>query len=122
MQVPLAVPYRTGLLDHGEELEALLPHCSLELELTPPDAPAPTLLQYYQGTEGFNGWAAMNDLHRPWQNDRTNGSVAYPGEPIEAAQLDLALDLCDLMAAVHNSAATQGEAPHRRLWSPWVLH
>lgn len=109
MQVPLAVPYRTGLLDHGEELEALLPHCSLELELTPPDAQAPTLLQYYQGTEGFNGWAAMNDLHRPWQNDRTNGSVAYPGEPIEAAQLDLALDLCDLMAAVHNSAATQGK-------------
>ena len=36
MQVPLAVPYRTGLLDHGEELEALLPHCSLELELTLP--------------------------------------------------------------------------------------
>ena len=51
----------------------------------------------------------MNDLHRPWQNDRTNGSVAYPGEPIEAAPLDLALDLCDLMAAVHNSAATQGK-------------
>ena len=109
LQVPLAVPYRTGLLDSGEELEALLPHCSLELELTPPDEQAPTLLQYYQGTEGFNGWAAMNDLHRPWQNDRNNGSVAYPGEPIEAARLGLALDLCDLMAAVHNTAAAQGK-------------
>lgn len=108
-QVPLAVPYRTGLLDQGEELEALLPHCSLELELTPPGDEAPTLLQYYQGTEGFNGWAAMNDLHRPWQNDRQNGSVAYPGEPIEAAQLGLALDLCDLMAAVHNTAAVNGQ-------------
>ena len=33
-QIPLAVPYRTGLRDsRGEERRALLPHCSLEMEL-----------------------------------------------------------------------------------------
>ena len=107
-QVPLGVAYRTGLLRQGQELEALLPHCSFELELIPPDGTACTLLQYYQGTEGLNGWAAMNDLHRPWQNDRDNGTVAYPGQAIRAEQLLLALDLCDLMAAVHNTTACRG--------------
>lgn len=104
-QIPLAVPYRTGLRDsHGEERQALLPHCSLELELSP-DHGEPFLLQYYQGTEGLNGWAALNDLHRPWQNDRSNGSVAYLGPELTGATLSTALDVCDLMGAVHNSAA-----------------
>ena len=104
-QIPLAVPYRTGLHDsRGEEHQALLPHCSLELELKP-DLGEPFLLQYYQGTEGLNGWAALNDLHRPWQNDRTNGTVAYPGPVLTGETLTTALDLCDLMGAVHNSAA-----------------
>ena len=107
-QVPLGVAYRTGLLRQDQELEALLPHCSFELELIPPDGTACTLLQYYQSTEGLNGWAAMNDLHRPWQNDRANGTVAYPGQVFRAGQLLLALDLCDLMAAVHNTAADLG--------------
>ena len=108
-QIPLALPYRTGLLADGNELEALLPHCSLELELTPADGEPASLLQYYQGTEGLNGWAALNDLHRPWQNDRLNGTVKYPGEPLEGQRLELALDLCDLMAAVHNTAAAHGK-------------
>ena len=109
LQIPLAVPYRTGLLRHGLEIESLLPHCSLELELQPPDGAECVLLQFHQSTEGLNGWAAMNDLDRPWQNDRHNGTVAYPGEPLEADQLDLTLDLCDLMAAVHNSTAAAGQ-------------
>lgn len=108
-QIPLALPYRTGLLRHDLEIESLLPHCCLELELQPPEAAEPVLLQYYQGTEGLNGWAAMNDLDRPWQNDRGNGTVAYPGPAFEAEHLDLALDLCDLMAAVHNSTAAAGQ-------------
>ncbi len=108
-QIPLALPYRTGLLRHGLEIESLLPHCCLELELQPPEAAEPVLLQYYQGSEGLNGWAAMNDLDRPWQNDRGNGTVAYPGPAFEAEHLDLALDLCDLMAAVHNSTAAAGQ-------------
>jgi hypothetical protein len=107
-QVPLAVPYRTGLMRHGLEIESLLPHCSLELELQAPEEEAPVLMQYYQGTEGLNGWAPLNDLERPWQNDRQNGTVAYPGEAFEDDQLGLALDLCDLMAAVHNSTASDG--------------
>lgn len=104
-QIPLAVPYRTGLRDsRGEERRALLPHCSLEMELKP-DLGEPFLLQYYQGTEGLNGWAALNDLHRPWQNDRSNGTVAYLGSDLTGETLTTALDLCDLMGAVHNSAA-----------------
>lgn len=106
-QVPLAVPYRTGLLDaNGEEINALLPHCSLELELQPPDPEAESVMvQYYQGTEGLNGWAALNDQHRPWQNDRSNGSVAYPTDELRDHPLEEALDLCELMGAVHNSEA-----------------
>ena len=104
-QIPLAVPYRTGLSDsRGVERHALLPHCSLEMELKP-DLGDPFLVQYYQGTEGLNGWAALNDLHRPWQNDRTNGTVAYPGPMLTGETLTAALDLCELMGAVHNSAA-----------------
>ena len=106
-QIPLAVPYRTGLLDaNGEEIRALLPHCSLEMELQPPNPEADTVLvQYYQGTEGLNGWAALNDQHRPWQNDRSNGSVAYPTDELRDQPLEEALDLCELMGAVHNSEA-----------------
>ena len=106
-QIPLAVPYRTGLLDaNGEEIRALLPHCSLEMELQPPNPEADTVLvQYYQGTEGLNGWAALNDQHRPWQNDRSNGTVAYPTDELRDQPLEEALDLCELMGAVHNSEA-----------------
>ncbi len=105
LQIPLAVPYRTGLLDSsGTEIQALMPHASLELELQPPDSP-PVLLQYYQGVEGLNGWAALNELHRPWQNDRSNGSVAYPANELRGEQLGETLDLCELMGAVHNSEA-----------------
>ena len=106
-QIPLAVPYRTGLLAaDGEEIRALLPHCSLEMELQPASPEAdPVLLQYYQGTEGLNGWAALNDQHRPWQNDRSNGTVAYPTDELRDQPLEEALDLCELMGAVHNSEA-----------------
>ena len=104
-QIPLAVPYRTGLLDgSGAEIQALMPHCSLEMELEPPDS-SPLLLQYYQGVEGLNGWAALNELNRPWQNDRSNGTVAYPAHDISGEQLGETLDLCELMGAVHNSEA-----------------
>ena len=104
-QIPLAVPYRTGLLDAGGmEIQALMPHCSLEMELQPPDS-SPLLLQYYQGVEGLNGWAALNELQRPWQNDRNNGTVAYPADDISGEQLGETLDLCELMGAVHNSEA-----------------
>ena len=105
-QIPLAVPYRTGLEDeHNQEILALLPHCSFEMELKPQKGDS-FLLQYYQGIEGVNGWAAMNDLHRPWQNDRHNGTVAYPGEPFTGQRLSDAMEFTELMAAVHNLAAS----------------
>ena len=105
LQIPLAVPYRTGLLDEtGEEIQALMPHSSLEMELRPPDRSS-ILLQYYQGVEGLNGWAALNELHRPWQNDRSNGTVAYQATELRGEHLGETLDLCELMAAVHNSEA-----------------
>lgn len=101
-QIPLAVPYRTGLEDDQEnELMALLPHSSFELELKSADGEM-ILIQYYQGTEGLNGWAALNDLHRPWQNDRHNGSVAYPGSPFKGEDLSIAINISELMGAVHN--------------------
>ena len=104
-QVPLAVPYRSGLLNAGgEEIQALMPHCSLEMELQPPESSS-LLLQYYQGVEGLNGWAALNELQRPWQNDRSNGTVNYPANEISGEQLGETLDLCELMGAVHNSEA-----------------
>ena len=105
LQIPLAVPYRTSLLDEtGEEIQALMPHSSLEMELQPPSG-SPLLLQYYQGVEGLNGWAALNELHRPWQNDRNNGTVAYQATELRGAQLGETLNLCELMGAVHNSEA-----------------
>ena len=105
VQIPLAVPYRTGLINEtGEEIQALMPHASLELELQPPLG-SPLLLQYYQGVEGLNGWAALNELHRPWQNDRSNGTVAYQSSELRGEQLAETLDLCELMGAVHNSEA-----------------
>ena len=104
-QIPLGVPYRTGLLDEtGEDIQALMPHCSLEMELQPPNGSL-VLLQYYQGAEGLNGWAALNELHRPWQNDRNNGTVAYQATELRGAQLGETLNLCELMGAVHNSEA-----------------
>ena len=103
--MPLAVPYRTGLLNaDGEEIQALMPHCSLEMELQPPENSS-LLLQYYQGVEGLNGWAALNELQRPWQNDRSNGTVNNPANEISGEQLGETLDLCELMGAVHNSEA-----------------
>ena len=93
LQIPLAVPYRTSLLDKtGEEIQALMPHSSLEMELQPPSG-SPLLLQYYQGVEGLNGWAALNELHRPWQNDRSNGTVAYQATELKDEKLGETLDL-----------------------------
>jgi len=104
-QIPLGVPYRTGLLDEtGEDIQALMPHCSLEMELQPPNGSL-VLLQYYQGAEGLNGWAALNELHRPWQNDRSNGTVVYQATELSGEQLEETLDLCELIGAVHNNEA-----------------
>ena len=105
-QIPLAVPYRTGLQETNQkEINALLPHACLELELQPPEDET-VLLQYYQGTEGLNGWAAMNDLDRPWQNGRSNGSVQYSPTVFRDQQLTDAIELCELMGAIHNSEAS----------------
>jgi len=104
-QVPLALPMRTNLLDgDGRELQTLLPHSCLELELR--QGSTTITLQYYQGTEGLCGWEALNDLDRPWQNNRHNGTVRYLGEPFEGDQLLAVLDLCDWMALVHNHQST----------------
>ena len=105
-QIPLAVPYRTGLQETNQkEINALLPHACLEMELQPPGG-EPVLLQYYQGTEGLNGWAAMNDLDRPWQNGRSNGTVHYSPTVFQDQQLTDAIELCELMGAIHNSEAS----------------
>jgi len=106
-QVPIALPLRTGLLEaSGTEAMALLPHTALELRLEQPQG-ALLLLQYYQGTEGLCGWEALNDLHRPWQNDRENGTVRYLGEPFEGESLLSLIDLSELMALVHNRLAAR---------------
>ena len=108
-QIPLAVPYRTGLQEKNQkEINALLPHACLEMELRPPEGES-VLLQYYQGTEGLNGWAAMNDLDRPWQNGRSNGTVHYSPTVFQDQQLTDAIDLCELMGAIHNSEASMGK-------------
>ena len=65
------------------------------------------LLQFYQGTEGICGWEALNDLQRPWQNDRHNGTVRYMGEPWQGSNLLELMDLTDVMALVHNSVASE---------------
>ena len=110
-QIPLALPIRTGLLGtDGSELQALLPHSALELELSRGDIQI--RLQYYQGTEGFCGWAALNDLHRPWQNDRTNGTVRYLGDPFEGERLTEVLHLGDVIALVHNLEASERALLH----------
>ena len=100
-QVPLALPIRTGLLgDDGQEIQSLLPHSCLELEWRKGEDLL--RLQYYQGTEGLCGWEALNDLHRPWQNDRDNGTICYFGEPFEGERLLDVMDLCELVALIHN--------------------
>ena len=105
-QIPLAVPYRTGLQEaNHQEIHALLPHACLEMGLRPPEGET-VLLQYYQGTEGLNGWAAMNDLDRPWQNGRSNGTVRYAPTVFRDQQLADAVELCELMGAIHNSEAS----------------
>jgi hypothetical protein len=105
-QVPLALPIRTGLLgDDGEERQALLPHSCLELNLRLDDMWI--RLQYYQGTEGLCGWEGLNDLHRPWQNDRQNGTVRYLGEIYTGERLLQLLELCDVIALVHNLEASE---------------
>ncbi|MGA1304280.1 MAG: hypothetical protein ACO3ZD_09595 [Cyanobium sp.] len=110
-QVPLALPMRTGLLDGaGEERVSLLPHCCLEMEWRRDDALI--RLQYYQGMEGLCGWEGLNDLQRPWQNDRHNGTLHYFGEPYRGEQLSAALNLCDAMALVHNLEATDRHLFH----------
>ena len=79
----------------------LLPHSAVELELR--GEGCELLLQFYQGTEGLCGWEALNDLQRPWQNDRQNGTVRYMGEPWQGSNLLELMDLSDVMALVHNS-------------------
>ena len=100
-QIPLALPIRTGLLgETGEEIQSLLPHSCLELEWR--KGAELLRLQYYQGTEGLCGWEALNDLQRPWQNDRGNGTIRYLGEAFEGERLLEVMDLCDLVALIHN--------------------
>ena len=110
-QVPLAVPIRTGLLDgEGRERVSLLPHCCLEMEWRRGDDTI--RLQHYQGMEGLCGWEGLNDLQRPWQNDRQNGTVHYFGETYQGERLSAALDLCDVLAWVHNLEATERHLFH----------
>ena len=110
-QVPLALPIRTGLLDgEGKERISLLPHCCLEMEWRRGEDTI--RLQYYQGMEGLCGWEGLNDLQRPWQNDRHNGTLHYFSEPYRGERLSAALDLCDAMALVHNLEATDRHLFH----------
>ena len=104
-QIPLALPMRTGLLGcDGHEAITLLPHTALELECS--DGHCSLRLQWFQGTNGLCGWDALNDLHRPWQNDRQNGTVRYLGEPFTAAELDRVIATTDLISLIHNQEAT----------------
>ncbi|MEB3332289.1 MAG: hypothetical protein VKI83_07360, partial [Synechococcaceae cyanobacterium] len=116
-QVPLGLPLRTGLLEPGEEQTnremvnreeamALLPHTALELSLQDGRG-SEVLLQYYQGSEGLCGWEGLNDLHRPWQNDRANGTVRYLAQPYRGERLLELIELSELMALVHNSTASR---------------
>ena len=110
-QVPLALPIRTGLLSgQGDEVVSLLPHCCLEMEWSRGEDTI--RLQYYQGMEGLCGWEGLNDLQRPWQNDRQNGTVRYLGERYGGERLSEALDLCDAMALVHNLEASDRHLLH----------
>jgi hypothetical protein len=115
IQIPLGLPIRSGLLaENGLELQTLLPHSCLELELQSPcdQQPITLRLQFYQGTEGLCGWEGLNDLPRPWQNDRRNGTVRYLGEPYQGERLDQVLQLCDVMAWIHNLEGNQRHLLH----------
>ena len=104
-QIPIGLPMRSGLLNQGgQEITMLLPHSAVELELR--GEGCAMLLQFYQGTEGLCGWEALNDLQRPWQNDRHNGTVRYMGEPWQNSELLELMDLTDVMALVHNTLAS----------------
>jgi len=96
-QVPLALPLRYGLLDR-----ALRPAQSAGAAhpLAPrswswagawrragPLGGLPCLLQYYQERRAVAGWEGLNDLHRPWQNDRTNGTLRYLDAPFEGEEM-----------------------------------
>jgi hypothetical protein len=110
-QVPIALPIRTGLLDgYGQERVSLLPHCCLEMEWRRDNDLI--RLQYYQGIEGLCGWEGLNDLQRPWQNDRHNGTLRYLGERHQAERLQEVLDFCDGMALVHNLEASERHLLH----------
>lgn len=103
-QIPLALPMRTGLLDSdGDEVLTLLPHSALELELSREGQSM--RLQWFQGTGGLCGWEGLNDLHRPWQNDRGNGTVRYVDPPFSADEIPSLLQLTELIAMVHNLEA-----------------
>jgi len=109
-QVPLALPMRSGLLGRdGQELRSLLPHSCLELELRCHEQVF--RLQYYQGTEGLCGWEPLNDLQRPWQNDRRNGTVHYLGESYRGERLLELVDLCEVIALIHNLEASDRQLP-----------
>jgi hypothetical protein len=58
------------------------------------------------------GWEGLNDLQRPWQNDRQNGTVRYLGEPWQGDRLLHAMRLCDLMALIHNLEASERRLVH----------
>lgn len=104
-QIPLALPMRTGLLDSdGDEVLTLLPHSALELELS--RAGQSLRLQWFQGTGGLCGWQGLNDLHRPWQNDRGNGTVRYIEPPFGPDEIPALLQLTELIALVHNLEAS----------------
>ena len=105
-QVPLALPFRTGLFDNNftDELHSLLPHSCLELTIKRESDDI--LLQYYQGTEGFCGWESLNDQPRPWQNDRHNGTVRYLGDKFNGDDLLNIIDICEWISLVHNKVAT----------------
>lgn len=111
LQVPLALPMRTGLLmDNEEEIRTLLPHASLELGLQ--RSGTQIWLQWFQGVGGYCGWAGLNDLNRPWQNDRQNGTVRYFDDALSPAELPLLMHLSEWIALVHNQEAS---AHHLRL-------
>ena len=69
-------------------------------------------LQCYQGNGGLCGWEGLNDLHRPWQNDRNNGTIRSFGERYTGQRLADGLDLCDGMAFVHNLEASERHLLH----------
>ena len=105
-QIPLAVPYRTGLQETNQkEINALLPHACLEREVQPAEGET-VLRQDYPGKEGLTGSAAMQSCARPWQSGRSTGTVQSSLTVCHAQPLSDAVALCERMGAIHNSEAS----------------